>query len=337
MPRSPRSPSCSRAPRPRSAPSPTRRSAWSTRRCPACCRCPTANASARRCAPAWRSMRRSTDGRASIARIISTPICRRATRSPALSTRSSAKARSRSSPRAASPKTIGIERIHVEQDAGKLMHDQHPTRSYVDLNRSGVALMEIVSRPDMRSPAEAGAYLRKLRSILRYVGSCDGNMEQGSMRADVNVSVRKPGEPFGTRTETKNVNSIRFVMAAIEHRGAPPGRRDRGRRHDRPGDAAVRSRQAAVRRARCAPRRTRTIIAISPIPTCCRWNWTTRSSRSARASLPELPDAKRSALRGRAGHLRLQCRRADRRRRDRALVRARCSTRARRPSRRRTG
>ncbi|MBS0482815.1 MAG: Asp-tRNA(Asn)/Glu-tRNA(Gln) amidotransferase GatCAB subunit B, partial [Proteobacteria bacterium] len=100
-----------------------------------------------------------------------------------------------------STKTIGIERIHVEQDAGKLMHDQHPTMSYVDLNRSGVALMEIVSRPDMRSPAEAGAYLSKLRSILRYVGSCDGNMDQGSMRADVNVSVRRPGEEFGTRTE----------------------------------------------------------------------------------------------------------------------------------------
>ena len=115
------------------------------------------------------------------------------------------------------PKRVGIERIHVEQDAGKLMHDQHPTRSYVDLNRCGVALMEIVSRPDMRSPSEAGAYLRKLRSILRYVGSCDGNMEEGSMRADVNVSVRKAGQPFGTRTETKNVNSVRFVMQAIEH------------------------------------------------------------------------------------------------------------------------
>jgi aspartyl-tRNA(Asn)/glutamyl-tRNA(Gln) amidotransferase subunit B len=116
-----------------------------------------------------------------------------------------------------SAKSIGIERIHVEQDAGKLMHDQHPTMSYVDLNRCGVALMEIVSRPDMRSPAEAGAYLRKLRSILRYVGSCDGNMEEGSMRAAVNVSVRKPGEDLGTRTETKNVNSVRFVMQAIEH------------------------------------------------------------------------------------------------------------------------
>jgi aspartyl-tRNA(Asn)/glutamyl-tRNA(Gln) amidotransferase subunit B len=116
-----------------------------------------------------------------------------------------------------SARTIGIERIHVEQDAGKLMHDQHPTMSYVDLNRCGVALMEIVSRPDMRSPAEAGAYLRKLRAILRYVGSCDGNMEEGSMRADVNVSVRKPGGELGTRTETKNVNSVRFVMAAIEH------------------------------------------------------------------------------------------------------------------------
>ena len=114
-------------------------------------------------------------------------------------------------------KRIAIERIHVEQDAGKLMHDQHPTMSFVDLNRSGVALMEIVSKPDMRSPAEAGAYLRKLRAILRYVGSCDGNMEEGSMRADVNVSVRKPGEALGTRTETKNVNSVRFVMQAIEY------------------------------------------------------------------------------------------------------------------------
>ncbi len=114
-------------------------------------------------------------------------------------------------------KVIGVERIHVEQDAGKLMHDQHPTMSYVDLNRSGVALMEIVSKPDMRSPAEAGDYVRKLRAILRYVGSCDGNMEQGSMRADVNVSVRKPGDAFGTRTETKNVNSVRFIQAVVEH------------------------------------------------------------------------------------------------------------------------
>ncbi|MDV3457160.1 Asp-tRNA(Asn)/Glu-tRNA(Gln) amidotransferase subunit GatB [Sphingomonas sp. HF-S4] len=116
----------------------------------------------------------------------------------------------------AETKSIGVERIHVEQDAGKLMHDQHPTRSYVDLNRAGVALMEIVSKPDMRSPQEAGAYLSKLRSILRYVGSCDGNMDQGSMRADVNVSVRKPGDAFGTRTETKNVNSVRFVMQTVE-------------------------------------------------------------------------------------------------------------------------
>lgn len=116
-----------------------------------------------------------------------------------------------------SAKRIGVERIHLEQDAGKLMHDQHPSFSYVDLNRSGVALMEIVSKPDMRSPEEAGAYIRKLRAILRYVGSCDGNMEQGSMRADVNVSVRRPGGELGTRTETKNVNSVRFIMAAIEY------------------------------------------------------------------------------------------------------------------------
>lgn len=112
---------------------------------------------------------------------------------------------------------IGIERLHLEQDAGKSIHDQHPTLSYVDLNRSGVALMEIVSKPDMRSSDEAKAYLTKLRTILRYLGTCDGNMDEGSMRADVNVSVRKPGGEFGTRCEIKNVNSIRFVGQAIEY------------------------------------------------------------------------------------------------------------------------
>jgi len=115
-----------------------------------------------------------------------------------------------------SMKEIGITRLHLEQDAGKSIHDQHPTKSFIDLNRSGVALMEIVSEPDMRSPEEAGAYLTKLRQILRYLGTCDGNMEQGSMRADVNVSVRKAGEGFRTRCEVKNVNSIRFVMQAVE-------------------------------------------------------------------------------------------------------------------------
>jgi aspartyl-tRNA(Asn)/glutamyl-tRNA(Gln) amidotransferase subunit B len=112
---------------------------------------------------------------------------------------------------------IGIERLHLEQDAGKSLHDQHPTMSYVDLNRSGVALMEIVSKPDIRSADEAKAYLTKLRIILRYLGTCDGNMDEGSMRADVNVSVRKPSGAFGTRCEIKNVNSIRFVGQAIEY------------------------------------------------------------------------------------------------------------------------
>jgi aspartyl-tRNA(Asn)/glutamyl-tRNA(Gln) amidotransferase subunit B len=111
---------------------------------------------------------------------------------------------------------IGIERLHLEQDAGKSVHDQHPTMSYVDLNRSGVALMEIVSKPDLRSSDEAKAYLTKLRTIMRYLGTCDGNMDEGSLRADVNVSVRKPGGEFGTRCEIKNVNSIRFVGQAIE-------------------------------------------------------------------------------------------------------------------------
>ena len=113
--------------------------------------------------------------------------------------------------------TVGIERLHLEQDAGKSLHDRHPTLSYVDLNRSGVALMEIVSKPDMRSADEAKAYVAKLRSILRYLGTCDGDMEKGSLRADINVSVRRPGEPLGTRCEIKNVNSIRFIGQAIEH------------------------------------------------------------------------------------------------------------------------
>jgi aspartyl-tRNA(Asn)/glutamyl-tRNA(Gln) amidotransferase subunit B len=114
------------------------------------------------------------------------------------------------------PIEIGIERLHLEQDAGKSIHDQHPNMSFVDLNRSGVALMEIVSKPDLRSAEEAKEYLAKLRQILRYLGTCDGNMEEGSLRADINVSVRRPGGEFGTRCEIKNVNSIRFAGQAIE-------------------------------------------------------------------------------------------------------------------------
>src|SRR5262245_22435056 len=113
--------------------------------------------------------------------------------------------------------TVGIERLHLEQDAGKSVHDQHPSMSFVDLNRSGVALMEIVTRPDLRSAEEAKAFVGKLRTILRYLGTCDGDMEKGSLRADVNVSVRRPGEPLGTRCEIKNVNSIRFIGQAIEY------------------------------------------------------------------------------------------------------------------------
>jgi aspartyl-tRNA(Asn)/glutamyl-tRNA(Gln) amidotransferase subunit B len=115
-----------------------------------------------------------------------------------------------------STREIGITRLHLEQDAGKSLHDQHPRETYVDLNRAGIGLMEIVSEPDLRTAEEAGIYLRKLRSILRYLGTCDGNMEEGSLRCDCNVSVRQPGAPFGTRCEIKNLNSVRFVMQAIE-------------------------------------------------------------------------------------------------------------------------
>ena len=116
-----------------------------------------------------------------------------------------------------SVREVGIERLHLEQDAGKSLHDRRPDATCVDLNRAGVALMEIVSRPDLRGAGEAGAYIRKLRAILRYLGTCDGNMEQGSLRCDVNVSVRRPGAPLGTRCEIKNVNSVRFVQQAIDY------------------------------------------------------------------------------------------------------------------------
>jgi aspartyl-tRNA(Asn)/glutamyl-tRNA(Gln) amidotransferase subunit B len=188
-------------------------------------------------------------------------------------------------------KTVGIERIHVEQDAGKLMHDQHPSFSYVDLNRCGVALMEIVSKPDMRSPDEAGAYVRKLRSILRYVGSCDGNMEQGSMRADVNVSVRRPGEKLGTRCEIKNVNSVRFIQQAIEH--------EAGRQVDIiEGGGAIEQETRLFDPDKGETRSLRSKedahdYRYFPDPDLLPLELTPEFLALCRASLPELPDAKR--------------------------------------------
>ncbi|MCC2603425.1 Asp-tRNA(Asn)/Glu-tRNA(Gln) amidotransferase subunit GatB [Sphingopyxis yananensis] len=196
----------------------------------------------------------------------------------------------------AANKVIGVERIHVEQDAGKLMHDQHPTMSYVDLNRSGVALMEIVSRPDMASPAEAGAYLRKLRAILRYVGSCDGNMEEGSMRADVNVSVRKAGDPLGTRTETKNVNSVRFVMQAIEHEAhrqvevlEAGGKVDQETRLFNPDTGTTRTMRS---------KEDAHDYRYFPDPDLLPLNLSDEFVAACRDSLPELPDAKRDRYLG---------------------------------------
>ena len=199
----------------------------------------------------------------------------------------------------AGEKTIGVERIHIEQDAGKLMHDQHPSMSYVDLNRCGVALMEIVSKPDMRSPAEAGAYIKKLRAILRYVGSCDGNMEQGSMRADVNVSVRKPGDEFGTRTETKNVNSVRFIQAVVEHEarrqvaviedGGTIVQETRLWDPDKSVTRSMRSKEDAHD------------YRYFPDPDLLPLVLTEDFVAQCRASLPELPDAKRARYVGELG------------------------------------
>ena len=191
-----------------------------------------------------------------------------------------------------STRQIGITRLHLEQDAGKSLHDQHPTVSYVDLNRAGIALMEIVSEPDLRSAEEAGTYLRKLRSILRYLGTCDGNMEEGSLRCDCNVSVRHPGEPYGTRCEIKNLNSIRYVMQAIEyeaHRqieiieeGGTVAQQtrlfDAGRGITRP----MRSKEEA-HDYRYFPDPDLSPLVLDP-------EWVVRM----RAELPELPDAKKA-------------------------------------------
>src|SRR5215469_16293574 len=187
---------------------------------------------------------------------------------------------------------IGITRLHLEQDAGKSLHDQHPALSCVDLNRAGVALMEIVSEPDLRSADEAGIYLRKLRSILRYLGTCDGNMEEGSLRCDCNVSVRRPGEPLGTRCEIKNVNSIRYVMQAIDYEA-----RRQVEILEEGGRVAQQTRLFDSARGVTRPMRSkeeahdyRYFPDPDLLPLVLDPDWVTR----LRAELPELPDAKKS-------------------------------------------
>jgi aspartyl-tRNA(Asn)/glutamyl-tRNA(Gln) amidotransferase subunit B len=186
---------------------------------------------------------------------------------------------------------IRIERLHLEQDAGKLIHDQHPRKSHVDLNRSGLALMEIVSMPDIRSAAEAGAYVRKVRAILRYLGTCDGNMEQGSMRADVNVSVRRPGEDLGTRAEVKNVNSIRFMQQAIHY--------ETTRQIDileAGGSIVQESRQFDAPTGTTRPMRDKeeaNDYRYFPDPDLLPLEFSDEFVEKIRATLPELPDAKK--------------------------------------------
>ena len=186
---------------------------------------------------------------------------------------------------------VGVERLHLEQDAGKSMHDQHPTMSYVDLNRSGVALMEIVSKPDMRSADEAKAYVTKLRTIVRYLGTCDGNMDEGSMRADVNVSVRKPGGEFATRCEIKNVNSIRFIGQAIDYEARRQiailedgGKIDQETRLFDPTKGETRSMRS---------KEEAHDYRYFPDPDLLPLELDDAFLTECRASLPELPDAKR--------------------------------------------
>jgi aspartyl-tRNA(Asn)/glutamyl-tRNA(Gln) amidotransferase subunit B len=187
---------------------------------------------------------------------------------------------------------VGIERLHLEQDAGKSIHDQHPTMSLVDLNRSGVALMEIVSKPDLRSSEQAKAFVSKLRSILRYLGTCDGDMEKGSLRADVNVSVRRPGEPLGTRCEIKNVNSIRYIGQAIEHEARRQieileegGSIDQETRLFDPGKGETRSMRN---------KEEAHDYRYFPDPDLLPLELTAEEIEELRAGLPELPDEKKA-------------------------------------------
>jgi aspartyl-tRNA(Asn)/glutamyl-tRNA(Gln) amidotransferase subunit B len=195
--------------------------------------------------------------------------------------------------------TIGIERLHLEQDAGKLLHDQHATMSFVDLNRSGVALMEIVSKPDLRSSEQAKAFITKLRSILRYLGTCDGDMEKGSLRADVNVSVRRPGDRLGTRCEIKNVNSIRFIGQAIEHEARRQieiiengGTIDQETRLFDPGKAETRSMRS---------KEEAHAYRYFPDPDLLPLEFDAAYVDALRAHIPELPDPKKSRFRGEFG------------------------------------
>ncbi|MET0481347.1 MAG: Asp-tRNA(Asn)/Glu-tRNA(Gln) amidotransferase subunit GatB [Aestuariivirgaceae bacterium] len=186
---------------------------------------------------------------------------------------------------------VGIERLHLEQDAGKSLHDQHPSLSFVDLNRSGVGLMEIVSRPDLRSAEEAKAYVTKLRTIMRYLGTCDGNMEEGSLRADINVSVRRPGEPLGTRCEIKNVNSIRFIGQAVDYEA----RRQIGILEDG-GSIDQETRLFDARKGETRSMRSKEEAhdyRYFPDPDLLPLELEERWIEEIRAALPELPDAKK--------------------------------------------
>ncbi|WP_372019026.1 Asp-tRNA(Asn)/Glu-tRNA(Gln) amidotransferase subunit GatB [Tistrella mobilis] len=195
--------------------------------------------------------------------------------------------------------TVGIERLHLEQDAGKSMHDQRPGETLIDLNRSGVALMEIVSKPDMRSPEQAGAYMRKLRTILRYIGSCDGNMEEGSLRCDANVSVRRPGGPLGTRCEIKNLNSIRHIMRAIEFEA----HRQIGIIEDG-GSISQETRLYDVNKGETRTMRSKEEAhdyRYFPDPDLLPLKFDEAFVETQRAALPELPDAKKARFQDQYG------------------------------------
>ena len=298
-----------RAPQPPSGRSRTPTSAWSTRPCRECSTRSTGS-SVEEVVGTGLGPRPNQLLRASTARTTSTRTCRRAIRSASSTTRSSARARSRR-PRAGPRPRVRVDRIHLEQDAGKSIHDLDPDLSFVDLNRTGVRPDgdRLEARPPR--PEEAAEYVRKLRQILRYLGTCDGNMQEGKLRADVNCRCGG-ARPARDRCEIKNMNSMRFINAGDRVRGEAPDRAPRGwgRRSSRRPASTTRT---GARRARCAPRRRRTTTAISPTPTSCRSSSRTAWIEAIAAHLPEFADAIKARFVRRVRACRIRRRRVDRR------------------------
>ncbi len=294
--------------------------AWSTWPCRAPCRCSTRRPYAWPACSAWRSTHGSTGRTCSPARTTSTPTCRRATRPARWTILSSARGHLDITLEDGTTKRIGITRAHLEEDAGKSLHEDFQGMSGIDLNRAGTPLLEIVSEPDIRSAKEAVAYVKAIHALVRYLGICDGNMAEGSLRCDCNVSVRPKGQAeFGTRAEIKNVNSFRFIEKAINHEIQRQIEADRGRRQGSPGNPPVRPEQGRDPLHARQGRSQR--LPLLPCPDLLPVVIEPEYLAKLREQLPELPVQKRERFREPVRPVRLRCQRAVRQPRDGRLLR----------------